>query len=88
MSLGILMLVHSDLERAAQVARQWAKNGDPAVFHVDLKVSDADQRELKKAVSDLDNIRFAKREDCRWGTWSLVAATRPSLSQVLTLLGF
>ena len=65
MSLGILMLVHTDLDRAAQVARYWASNGNPVVFHVDRKVSTEDEKELRKAVSDLDNIRFSQREDCR-----------------------
>ncbi|MFT5061837.1 MAG: hypothetical protein ACI9AX_002168, partial [Polaromonas sp.] len=43
MSLGILMMVHTDLDRAAQVARYWATSGNPVVFHVDKKVSAADE---------------------------------------------
>ena len=84
MSLGILMLVHSDLARAVQVARHWASNGNPVVFHIDSKVSTADLTELKNSVSDLDNVRFCKREDCRWGTWSLVAATQNAAEMMLT----
>ena len=83
MSLGILMLVHTDLDRAAQVARYWASNGNPVVFHVDRKVSTEDKKALRKAVSDLDNIRFSQREDCRWGTWSLVAATQSAAELML-----
>ncbi|MFT6272601.1 MAG: hypothetical protein ACJA0F_001446 [Dinoroseobacter sp.] len=84
MSLGILMMVHTDLDRAAQVARYWATSGNPVVFHVDKKVSAADERGLRKAISDLDNIRFAAREDCRWGTWSLVAATQNAAEKMLS----
>lgn len=84
MSLGIVMLVHTDLDRAAQVARHWANNGNPVVFHVDSKVSTADEKGLRNAVLDLDNVRFSKREDCRWGTWSLVAATQNAAELMLT----
>ncbi len=75
MSLGVIMLVHADLDRAAQVARHWATHGCPLVVHIDRKVSEPAAKAFQKSLADLDNVRFAPRVDCRWGTWSLVAAT-------------
>ena len=38
-TLGIIMLVHTELDRAEQVARHWAASGCPVVIHVDRKVN-------------------------------------------------
>lgn len=83
MSLGFVMLVHTDLDRAAQVARYWAENGCPVVIHADKKVSDTDYDSLTKSLSDLDIVMFASRFNCQWGTWSLVAATQGACALML-----
>lgn len=84
MSLGFVMLVHADLDRAAQVARYWAENSCPVVIHADKKVSDAAYKKLTKSLGDLDTVRFAPRFNCEWGTWSLVAATQAAAQIMLT----
>ena len=38
MSVGIVMLVHTALDRAEQAARHWAASGCPVVIHVDKSV--------------------------------------------------
>ena len=38
MTVGVVMLVHTALERAAQVARHWTASGCPVVLHVDRNV--------------------------------------------------
>ncbi len=35
MSFGVVLLCHTALDRAAQVARAWAQNGCPVVIHLD-----------------------------------------------------
>ncbi|TCO69940.1 beta-1,6-N-acetylglucosaminyltransferase [Rhodovulum euryhalinum] len=75
MSVGFVMLVHTALDRAAAVARHWARQDCPVVIHVDRQVSRAEARAFTAALSDLDNIRFCRRRHCEWGTWSIVAAT-------------
>lgn len=75
MSLGVIMLCHTALDRAAQVARHWADNGCPVVIHLDRRVSDRDRDALVKALADLDEVRFSPRVACEWGTFSLVQAT-------------
>ncbi len=75
MSLGILILAHTDIDRVAQVARYWAHRGCPVVLHLDRKASDQDDKTLRRALDDLDTVRFTRRFDCSWGDWSLVQAT-------------
>ena len=75
MSLGYIMLCHTALHRAAQVARHWAEAGCPVVLHVDRRVKAAAHDRLVKDLSDLPNVRFSRRHACEWGTWGLVAAT-------------
>ncbi|MDG1431355.1 MAG: hypothetical protein P8L68_18455 [Paracoccaceae bacterium] len=38
MTVGIVMLVHTALGRAEQVARHWAANDCPVVIHADTTV--------------------------------------------------
>ncbi len=76
MSVGFIMLVHTALDRAAQVARYWAEAGCPIVIHVDKSVSNRVYREFAADLSDLDNVQFSPRHKVEWGTWSLVAATQ------------
>ena len=83
MSVGVVMLVHEALDRAAQLARHWAKGGCPVVIHVDSKVTDSDFAALKDSLSDLDQLQFSKRHKCEWGTWSLVEATQSAARQML-----
>ncbi|MEC9196438.1 MAG: beta-1,6-N-acetylglucosaminyltransferase [Pseudomonadota bacterium] len=82
MTLGVVMLVHTALQRAEQVARHWATNGVPVVIHADSTVSRARFEAFRNQLSDLDNIRFSKRHRCEWGTWGLVAASQ-SASEVM-----
>ncbi|PRX31169.1 Core-2/I-Branching enzyme [Meinhardsimonia xiamenensis] len=76
MKVGFVMLVHEALDRAQQVARHWARQGAPVVIHVDRRVAAADFQRLKDALSDLEQVRFARRFRCEWGTWSLVQASQ------------
>lgn len=80
------MLVHSDLDRAAQVARHWLTHGCPVVIHVDRRVPRDQYNAFVKSLSDLANIKFSTRFKCEWGTWSLVAAAQAASE--LMLAGF
>ena len=82
-NVGFIMLVHTAADRAAQVARHLSVDGCPVVVHVDKSASRAFNRELRKSLADLDNIRFSKRYRVEWGTWSLVAATQAAAEVLL-----
>ena len=82
MSVGIIMLVHTAFGRAEQVARHWAAAGCPLVIHCDKSVPRKTYSAFVKALSDLPDVRFAKRHRCEWGTWGLVAATQEA-SQIM-----
>jgi len=82
-TLGIVMLCHTALDRAAQVARHWAVAGCPVVIHLDRRVPDKDRAALEAALADLPDVRFSARVACEWGTFSLVQATILATTQLL-----
>lgn len=81
--LGIVMLCHTALERAAQVARFWASAGCPVVIHLDRAVPAAEAAGLRRALEGLEGVRFLQRHRCRWGSWGLVAATQDASALLL-----
>ena len=82
-SVGIVMLVHTALHRAEQVARFWAAGGCPVVIHVDRKVSRQAYTRFAESLSDLPRVEFSRRHRCEWGTWGIVAGTQDAAEQVL-----
>ena len=83
MSVGFIMLCHTALRRAAEVARHLARAGCPVVIHVDRRVARAEYDDLVARVADLEAVSFSPRYACDWGTWSLVAATQGAAEQIL-----
>ena len=84
MTLGFVMLCHTALDRAAQIARYWATRDCPVVIHVDKRSPNAAAEKLRADLADLENIRFSPRHACEWGTWGIVAATQAAGSVMLT----
>ena len=76
MSVGIVMLVHTALGRAEQVARHWAAAGCPVVIHVDKNVAHAAYSSFVQSLADVPHVLFSKRYRCEWGTWGIVAASQ------------
>lgn len=83
MSFGVIMLVHTALNRAEQLARHWVAGGCPVVIHVDKSVREAKYDAFVEALSDLPQVSFSRRFRCEWGTWGLVAATQAASEQIL-----
>jgi hypothetical protein len=81
--VGFLMLCHTALNRAAQVARHWAMQGAPVVIHLDARVGRAQHERMVQALADLPHVGFCRRYRCEWGTWSLVAATQAAAEMLL-----
>jgi hypothetical protein len=75
-SLGIVMLVHTALDRAEQVARHWTAAGCPVVIHVDRKVADVAYSKFVSSCGDNPLIVFSDRHICDWGGWGIVAASQ------------
>lgn len=80
---GLILLVHTALDRAAQVARFWAEGGAPVVVHVDARVPAADHARLVAGLAGLKQVRFCRRLKCEWGTWSIVAAMQSAAETML-----
>ncbi|MGJ8606289.1 MAG: DUF5927 domain-containing protein, partial [Marivita sp.] len=83
MSVGIVMLVHTALDRAEQVCRHWQASGCPIVIHVDKSVPRRTHDAFVEALSDLPSVAFSRRHRCEWGTWGLVAATQSASELML-----
>ena len=84
MSVGIVMLVHTALDRAEQAARHWAMGGCPVVIHVDAFVPRQTYSAFVNALSDVPSVRFSKRFRCEWGSWGIVAASQAASEMMLT----
>ena len=83
MTVGFVMLCHTALDRAAQVARHWAERGCPVVIHVDRRVRRRAFEGLRRDLDGVPDIRFSGRHACEWGTWGLVAATQEAATVML-----
>ncbi|MGJ8617050.1 MAG: DUF5927 domain-containing protein [Sulfitobacter sp.] len=83
MSVGIVMLVHTALGRAEQVARHWSAAGCPVVIHIDKSVPRRTHDAFIAALSDLDAVKFSGRYRCEWGTWGIVAASQAASELML-----
>ncbi|MEM6938597.1 MAG: beta-1,6-N-acetylglucosaminyltransferase [Pseudomonadota bacterium] len=83
MSVGVIMLVHTALERARQVARHWSAAGCPVVIHVDRGLRKKRYETFKQALAHLPNVRFSTRYRCEWGTWGIVQATQAAAERML-----
>ena len=83
MTIGFVMLCHTALDRASDVARHWASRDCPVVIHVDRRVASAQYNGLVQSLADLNNVRFSGRHACEWGTWGIVAATQAASTIML-----
>ena len=81
--LGVILLCHEVLDRAALMARHWADGGAAVVVHVDAKTPHAVCRAMQARLADSDAISFSAQRDCEWGTFSLVEATQEAARQLL-----
>ena len=75
-NVGVIMLVHTALDRAEQVVRHWTASGCPVVLHVDRQV---DRKVFQAFCARLKNdplVRFSRRHRCEWGTWGIVEASQ------------
>lgn len=83
MSVGFIMLVHTELGRAQQIAAHWLRHGCPVVIHVDRKVKRSDYLAFSRALEGFEDVRLLHRHDCEWGTFSLVAAMQAAAEIML-----
>ena len=83
MTVGFVMLVHTALGRAEQVARHWSAAGCPVVIHVDKVVPRKTYDAFVAALNDLPDVRFCARYRCEWGTWGIVEATQSASEMIL-----
>ncbi|NNK77273.1 MAG: glycosyl transferase, partial [Litoreibacter sp.] len=83
MSVGFVMLVHTSLDRASQVARHWAEAGKPIVIHVDKRVDADIYSAFRDGLKSFKDVLFIERQRCDWGSWSIVSATQAASELML-----
>ena len=83
MSLGVVMLVHTAFERAAQVARHFAARGCPVVVHVDRRVRRKVVKQFRESLYGAGDVHLSPRVRVEWGGWSLVEATQLACEEML-----
>jgi len=83
MGVGFIMLVHQDLDRAAQVAGYWAQNDCPVVIHADTRTNALEYAQFQRSLAQFSNVRFANRHACDWGKFSIVHATQDAAELLL-----
>ena len=77
MTVGFVMLCHTALDRAAQVARHWAGTRLPGGHPCrPAGQAQAPMTGWSRRCPIWPNIRFSGRHACEWGTWGIVAATQ------------
>ncbi len=82
-TVGIVMLVHTALGRAEQVARHWTAGGCPVVIHVDKNVPRKTYTQFARSLADDPLVRFSNRHRCDWGMWGIVAASQSASELML-----
>jgi hypothetical protein len=83
-TLGVVMLAHTALDRAAQVARFWLDAGCPVALHLDSAVAQADVAAMLADLGDHPLLRMVPRRRCDWGSWNIVAASQDAAERLLT----
>ncbi len=81
--LGVVILCHTALRRAAQVARFWLAAHCPVVLHVDRAVKPTDLQALQDDLGAHPLLRYSPRFRCDWGSWRLVQATQEASALLL-----
>jgi hypothetical protein len=84
MTVGFVMLCHTSLDRAAQVARHWAMAGSPVVIHLDRRISTPIRETFAAGLAHLSNVRILSHHACEWGTWKIVQATQEACEVMLS----
>ena len=82
-TLGVVMLCHTALDRAAQVARFWLDAGCAVALHIDRAVPQAQVAAMQAELGDQPLLRMVPRLRCDWGSWNIVAASQSAAETLL-----
>jgi hypothetical protein len=82
--LGVIMLVHEHLDRAAALANHWVAQGCPVAVHADRRVPADAMVRFNQATEAAGDVLLTPRRACEWGTFSLVAATNDAAAALLS----
>ncbi|MFG6079125.1 MULTISPECIES: beta-1,6-N-acetylglucosaminyltransferase [Paracoccus] len=81
--LGIVMLCHNELPRAAKLAQVWAAGGAVVAIHIDANAPADEVATLRADLAGHEDIVYSRRHRCEWGAFSLVRATQDAAALLL-----
>jgi hypothetical protein len=82
MTVGFVILAHSDLGRVGQLVKSLSKQGAPVCVHIDKKTPLAVYKSFVKEAEG-GNVSFAPRVRCEWGMFNIVRATQNAAEMLL-----
>ncbi|MCF3973104.1 DUF5928 domain-containing protein [Paracoccus salsus] len=78
--IAFILLTHKDPQGVIDQARRLTASGDYVAIHYDKGAPVAEYRMVREALAGHPGVVFAARRlNCGWGEWSLVAATLEAL---------
>lgn len=81
--LGVVMLCHTELRLAAQMARIWGTSGAAVAIHIDARSPQPEVDAMQASLADLHNVVFSRRSPCEWGMFGMVEATLDASTMLL-----
>ncbi|MXU64687.1 DUF5927 domain-containing protein [Oceanomicrobium pacificus] len=82
MQIGIVILAHERLDRAADLARALAAQGAAVALHVDAATPSRDFAAMQDRVAGSNTVHLVPRRRCDWGQFSIVQATLDSVAHL------
>jgi hypothetical protein len=82
-TFGVVILAHTALDRAGQVARFWLDAGCAVALHVDSAVPQAKVAALQDQIGAHPLLHMVPRHRCDWGSWGIVAASQDAAEILL-----
>ncbi|MEL6232934.1 MAG: beta-1,6-N-acetylglucosaminyltransferase [Pseudomonadota bacterium] len=83
MSVGFILLAHTNLHRAVALMQWLDGQGAPVAIHVDRRVPRAAFAPVERAVSETAHATIAPRRRSEWGGFGLVRATQGAAERLL-----
>jgi hypothetical protein len=80
--IAFALVAHGSPRLSERLIQVLISAGHLVAVHYDLKSSEADYRQLRRAFEGYDLVRFAHRMRVGWAEWSIVAATLSCLDEI------
>ena len=87
MTIGVVILAHTHLNRVRQVVRSIASRECKVAIHIDANTDDAEASLLEKTFRKNPHVIFVDRLPCDWGGFNLIRAGLNAASMLIDTWG-